>query len=189
MIIVGWGGEPATGKSTIMKRLMTRFKEEPVPRKYDTLQYLDYEQSRNIILGRYPDGQAFGGTDRLPMNVQPFAEKFLAQRKSEDYTVWFEGDRLFNAKFLHYIESLSILHHFFAVCARSEVIDQRHSSRDHQNEAWLKGRRTKVKHLINEFDLPTLFSNSEQDIDLVVDYAVRLHDRIAEKALGDITWN
>lgn len=182
--VIGWGGEPATGKSTIMKRLMATYPNAPVPMKFQKVKYLEYAFTGPIILGRYDEGEAFGGTDRLPMNVQPDAEVFLVMHKDSSSTLLFEGDRLFNAKFIRFIKNLGVPCHFFAVISREDVIAQRHAERDQQNATWLAGRKTKVKNLIDEFDLQMVFNNSEQDLGIIVEYVQRQILRLQESGHG-----
>ena len=82
-------GVPGTGKSTIMKELMSRFdgwKQERV------VELLDTHVSGNLrVLGKYEDdGETFVGTDRLSMAVPPRAVDWISTRPNE-YIIG-EGD-------------------------------------------------------------------------------------------------
>ena len=69
-------GQPATGKSTIMKKFLeadqwiTQTGVSLVPYLFNTNQNL-------AVLGSYPDGEPYGGTDRMSMACQPEVEKWV----------------------------------------------------------------------------------------------------------------
>jgi molybdopterin-guanine dinucleotide biosynthesis protein len=94
MQVIAIGGEPGSGKTTLMKRLVEHFKVQP---HYTEVKLVPYLQNGNIyVLGKYEDDQVFAGTDRMSMAVQPEAIKFLATLPA-DSVVLYEGDRLFTA--------------------------------------------------------------------------------------------
>ena len=76
MKVIAIGGEPGSGKTTLMNRIISHYKFEP---KYDSFKLVPYMQKDNIyLLGKYEEGEVFSGTDRMSMAVQPEAIKFLA---------------------------------------------------------------------------------------------------------------
>lgn len=89
---------------------------------------------------------SFGGTDTLPMNVQPKVVEWLGRTPIANIAA--EGDRLGNAKFFDAVVAqgweLTVcwLEAPWAVCQARR--DGRGSS---QNETWLKGRHSKVERL------------------------------------------
>jgi hypothetical protein len=101
-----------------------------------------------LVLGVY-DGGKFQGTDRLAMNVQPYALAFLRNlhHLSGVRSVLFEGDRLMNLAFLRAAAKAHALGLF--VLQASEAAKQlRHIARgDTQTDSWLKGRATKWANL------------------------------------------
>ena len=76
MKVIAIGGEPGTGKTTLMWKLIEQLKPEP---KFSEFKLVPYHQKDNVyILGKYEEGETFAGTDRMSMSVQPEAIKFLA---------------------------------------------------------------------------------------------------------------
>ncbi len=161
MRILGIIGEPATGKSTLMRAVIRGLQGQGYEHKFLKLMRVTYwPDSKTVVLGVYPPGETFGGTDRLSMAVQADAEMFMYNitqhgGRGTDFTVMFEGDRLGNAKFLKFCKELpNVQCMFFALRAPLGELEKRHSSRvDFQSEVWLKGRRSKVNRLIEEFQM------------------------------------
>ena len=150
MKIIAIGGEPGSGKTTLMKKIIEVFEVEP---KYKEFKLVPYLQKDNIyILGKYEQGEVFSGTDRMSMAVQPEAIKFLATLPS-NAIVLYEGDRLFTASFLeHCIENyeLDIIYLSTDKSVRQERYKERGSE---QNETWLQGRETKIANILTNMVL------------------------------------
>ena len=150
MKVIAIGGEPGSGKTTLMKKIISRYEVEP---KYDSFKLVPYMQKDNVyILGKYEEGEVFSGTDRMSMAVQPEAIKFLASLPS-DSIVLFEGDRLFTASFLeHCLDNydLSIVYLSTTKQIREERFKERNSN---QNETWLQGRETKISNIMSNMTL------------------------------------
>ena len=100
MKVIAIMGEPGSGKTTLMREVM---KELNINKDINTsFKLVPYHQEGNIyLLGKYEDGNIYGGTDTLSMACQPEAIKFLATLPS-DSIVLFEGDRLCTASFLEH---------------------------------------------------------------------------------------
>lgn len=102
--VIAMGGEPATGKTTLMFRLISMADDWQVVKPQKLLDAMYSKKLNLYILGKYAnDGNVFQGTDRLSMAVQPDAEKFFSELWYEEgakTNVIFEGDRLFNGKLL-----------------------------------------------------------------------------------------
>lgn len=150
MKIIAVGGEPGSGKSTLMKEIIQHYNVEP---KYDSFKLVPYLQKDNIyILGKYEEGEVFSGTDRMSMAVQPEAIKFLDSLPSNS-VVLFEGDRLFTASFLeHCLDKfdLSIIY----LSTTKEIREERYKERgSNQNETWLQGRETKIANIMSNMTL------------------------------------
>ncbi len=149
MKIIVIGGEPATGKSRLMRKI--KGKREFKSNKYKKL--LDYEKKGDLIIfGRY-EGEKFDGTDRLAMSVQPVAVDFVKKtlKKNPDTTIIFEGDRLFNKKFIQFISKTCPFCVIILTVSQS-VKDERHKDReDTQTETFLKSRKTKVANVNKAF--------------------------------------
>jgi GTPase SAR1 family protein len=150
MKVIAIGGNPGSGKSTLMKRLIEYYTPE---KKYNAFKLVPYLQNKRIyILGKYDDGEVFSGTDRMSMAVQPEAIKFLASLPS-DSIVLYEGDRLFTASFLEDCAEkyeLKIIH----LATSAAVREQRYKERgSNQNVTWLQGRESKINNILTNMSL------------------------------------
>ena len=160
MRTIGIGGEPATGKTSLINKLMSSKKFK----KFKYKKILNYLKSGDtIIFGKY-EGSCFDGTDRLSMAVQPVAEQFLIKNKDSSYTIIFEGDRLFNKKFLKF--SSGICETIVVVLSASEKVKHsRHKERkDTQPETFLKSRKTKIQNIYKSFQIITLKNETPEDL-------------------------
>lgn len=170
--IIAIGGEPATGKSTIMKRFISDVQgfaevelEKLVPTLYNVIADLH-------IMGKYPEGEKFGGTDRYSMAVQPQAVKFVNTHNESN--ILFEGDRLFNQSFLELLADLPDTElQIIYITADPALVEKRHVDReDTQNEKFLKGRKTKYENLRSNFTLmpytKVFENNNEEDLAKIV---------------------
>ena len=103
MKVIAIGGEPGSGKTSLMRKIINKFELNP---KYDQFKLVPYlHNNKYYVLGKYEEGEVFSGTDRMSMAVQPEAVKFLAS-VPKDSVILFEGDRLFNTSFLeHCVEN------------------------------------------------------------------------------------
>jgi broad-specificity NMP kinase len=150
MRVIAIGGNPGSGKSTLMKRLIDHYTPE---KKYDVVKLVPYLQNNNIyILGKYDEGEVFSGTDRMSMAVQPAAIKFLASLPSNSI-VLYEGDRLFTASFLEDCSEkydLNIIH----LSTTADVREERYKERgSNQNITWLAGRESKISNILSNLTL------------------------------------
>lgn len=173
--IVAIGGVPATGKSTLMLAIIKRFSEEPKQLHWGKLvRGLIFQNNKAIVLGFYDKGESFGGTDRLSLAVQPEVFKFLegcnVGNSMNGYTIYFEGDRLFNLSFLEQIGKMNIQSLLIMLHTEKSVLRARHLKRkDNQNETWLKGRETKYARMEKN---PKIFHwnhDTSQDTENIVD--------------------
>ena len=173
MKVIAIGGEPGSGKTTLMKNLIEKYKPEP---KYNSFKLVPYLQKDNIyILGKYEDGEVFSGTDRMSMAVQPEVIKFL-DFLPKDSIIMFEGDRLFTSSFLeHCVDNFDtkIIHLMTSKSVREERYKLRGSK---QNETWLAGRESKISNIKSNLTLlmntEKFDNNTPQDRDKVFDYII-----------------
>jgi hypothetical protein len=150
MKVIAIGGEPGSGKTTLMRRVIELLNPEP---KYNEIKLVPYMQKDNIyILGKYENGEVFSGTDRMSMAVQPEAIKFLAFLPKYSILL-FEGDRLFTSSFLeHCVERYETK--IIYLKTNKSVRQDRYKERgSEQNETWLAGRETKVSNIMTNFAL------------------------------------
>lgn len=164
--LIGIGGEPATGKSTLMATLFPEISQLP-NHSIRLLRYhqLEYGSKQVYILGDYTDnGTAFTGTDRLSMAVMPEVVSTLRVWSMENLfdgsVVMFEGDRLFSKKLFTAVREMQqevepderVDVKLIVLRATPDNLHRRHHERgDTQSESWLKGRATKVNRLSEEF--------------------------------------
>lgn len=156
-------GEPASGKTTIFKNLISKFNLDK-NFSYGLLRGHIAYNSGIAVLGIYDQG-TFQGTDRLSMAVMPDAIRFLESKFCKELkTVFFEGDRLGSLKFLEAVSKVYSLVVYQTVVAE-HVIEARHKFRgDTQTETWLKGRKSKVKKVSQVYNAKPLFNQNEQDL-------------------------
>jgi hypothetical protein len=160
--VIAMGGEPATGKTTLMFKLISMADDWQTVKPEKLLDAMYSKKLNLYILGKYVnDGNVFQGTDRLSMAVQPDAEKFfrnLAYESSADdhsVNVIFEGDRLFNGKLLDKLSewfpnSLKVL----VLTASHDTKEQRHVDRkDDQDDKFKNSRATKISNIMGSLTL------------------------------------
>ena len=164
MKIVSIGGVPASGKTTLVKRLREML-GKPKLFKFRKLRGEYYKEDSIYLLGVYDD-KLFSGTDRLSMAVQPDVIKFLTYIKENSYDsiIVFEGDRLFNKSFIESIRDIADSK-IYLLQVDEEELEKRHIKRnDTQSEKWLKGRITKIQNIIDKYGKQIeLMSNKDEE--------------------------
>lgn len=176
--IIAIGGVPATGKTTLMFKIISLADDWKVIKPQKLLDAMFSKKLRTVILGKYQDdGNVFQGTDRLSMAVQPDAEKFFEEIKDQKINVLFEGDRLFNAKMLNSLsESYSDSDFKIVVIqANHDIVEQRHIDRkDDQDEKFKRSRETKISNISGNLQLMdyihTVDNNNLDDQSLIIEY-------------------
>lgn len=173
MKIISIGGEPGSGKSTLMNRILDNYSWKLVYNEVKLVPYLT-NTSGVYILGKYfEEGQTFSGTDRMSMAVQPEAIKFLSTL-DKDSVVLFEGDRLFTSSFLeHCVENYDceIIYLETDKSIREERYKERGSD---QNKTWLQGRVTKISNILSNinlmFNVVRFKNNNLEDQSKIIEY-------------------
>jgi GTPase SAR1 family protein len=134
-------GVPGSGKTTLMRELVLgrRRRVEMQPFAHTV-----YEDGL-VQLGR--DRGTHGGTDALSMSVQPHVVAAL------ETGVWprviAEGDRLANTAFFDAAFAAGYTVSVVLLDVPPEVAAERRAARHtNQDERWLRGRETKVAHLV-----------------------------------------
>lgn len=153
MKLIGIGGEPATGKTTLLKSLIfSHLKGNPALETFRTCRAMYWKEKHVIILGEYSLHDPFCGTDSLSMAVQPDALEYIKQllqgEVGNPLTVIYEGDRLFNEKFMRAMREIIPRSIFYLLIVHPQTLQHRHELRhDSQTVTWLKGRRTKYDNI------------------------------------------
>lgn len=176
------GGEPATGKSTLMFKLISMADDWQTVKPEKLLDAMYSKKLNLYILGKYEnDGNVFQGTDRLSMAVQPDADKFFSNLEHESNIVGdspnviFEGDRLFNGKML---EKLAYLFpndfKMIILTVKNSTLDQRHIDRkDDQDDKFKNSRKTKISNICSSLVLmdyiETMVNENLEDQSVVID--------------------
>lgn len=169
MKVIMVGGYPGSGKSTIFKRLFEKLASEGITFQSKKVGIVTYMESKEIIvLGSYAPEETFPGTDRLPLNVQPEAQKFVAKLASKAQPILLlEGDRLFNDKMLTFFKGLPSTELVLCIVTMERgLLESRRQARSEQNESWRKGRETKVDRIAMTYPVAHyLTNNGGQDIE------------------------
>lgn len=175
MKIIAIGGEPGSGKTTLMKRIISKFN---FVAEYNSFKLVPYLKYNNIyILGKYEENEVFSGTDRMSMAVQPEAIKFL-DFLPENSIVLYEGDRLFNNSFLENCQNKYELKIVYLKTDKETRVERYKERGSNQNQKWLEGRETKVSNILSNLNL--LFciekyeNNNTEDQNKVYEYIMSL---------------
>lgn len=138
-------GEPATGKSTLMKHIMRKRGSWVFEA---STKYVPYHLSDKLcIIGRYDDmDHQFPGTDRMSMACQQYVLNFISDNSDFNYLI--EGDRLSNKTFLWELRDRG--HDLVVLLLRpsSDVLQDRRESEREQSDRFIKSRQTKIANLV-----------------------------------------
>jgi dephospho-CoA kinase len=161
-MIIAIGGEPASGKTTLVKSVLRNLGQGR-KFKFKKLRGIYYNSKRTFVLGVY-DESLFSGTDKLSMAVQPDVEEFVksTMRKDRSYKIMFEGDRLFNLSFLSMCQQWGLK--AFVIKCSDEQKKLRHLTRgDDQSDSFLRSRATKVKNIQAKIDCKEVINETEEN--------------------------
>jgi hypothetical protein len=155
MKVVGIIGEPAAGKSTVMRNLMFNLKEGSVV-KEGLVVYTIFPGSKVMVAGVYDD-QVFSGTDRLSKSCGPKYREWLTVKNSDpaydDWVFCWEGERFSNNKFFDFFFDNCPESKIYYLKAEEEILDERNVNRSNQNPVWRKGMRTRMENLRSKYPL------------------------------------
>ena len=165
-MIIMIGGAPCTGKSTLMRSILKELEkgEKIEPMKLFPCQIHD----DILVIGYYPEGETFGGTDKISHGAIPHFRDFINQEKPKWKHIIVEGDRFFRMKDVEWLINNFDDAKIFVLEVSREIENQRHKDRgDTQKEVWLKGRRTQIGNILtNMFILDKIqlrSNNFEED--------------------------
>ncbi len=187
--VIAMGGEPATGKTTLMFKLISMADDWQTVKPEKLLDAMYSKKLNLYILGKYVnDGNVFQGTDRLSMAVQPDATAFFSNLSYESnadghsVNVIFEGDRLFNGKMLDRLSELfpndfKIL----ILTVKDSTLDQRHIDRkDDQDDKFKNSRKTKISNIMGSLTLmdyiETMVNENLDDQSKIIDHIRKFYN-------------
>jgi len=152
-------GAPASGKTSVMRQIVGKFKKEEILQPFAHTIY----ENGLIQLGR--DRMPFGGTDALSMSVQPKVIAWLAE-KTPQWVIG-EGDRLTNRKFFKAVKEIGYdLAIWYLDTPQWEADERRRARGTRQNMTWVRGRERKVANLIDLIHPDRLLNGLETPVTL-----------------------
>jgi hypothetical protein len=175
MKIIAIGGMPCTGKSYLVKSLREKLAEMPESHNWKTCHAELYRKYHLTILGKYSKNDVRAGTDQLNTSVQPDAVDFLKKVKKfetegfRQQTIIFEGDRLFNLKFLDQCQELAELKIIILEASQADI-QARYIARGGLSDLWLQGRAIKIQNIKEKYSGNITFSHSG-NTQLLLDYS------------------
>ena len=184
--VIGFGGEPATGKTHLMRSILAELSPPELLRKrhwkLGLLVGSEHTMAKVHVLGDYRGPDEYAGTDRLSMELSPQAVTWLLWLNRTDlfngWTVLFEGDRLFNGKLMRALDETRAETTGVLLTASEGLKLARRAGRDDTKpEGFLKGRRTKLANLAKDATLWTLVHHEPADTRAITTMVM---DRIAD---------
>ena len=149
MKIIGLIGEPAAGKSTVMRDFISHLGNNEVV-KEGLVVYTTYPKDKIMVGGIY-DKEVFSGTDRLSKGCGPKYRDWLNSKINDpefkDWTFYWEGERFSNSKFFDFFMDLKTPVVTYYLKADPETLNARNAKRSNQNESWRKGMHTRMENL------------------------------------------
>ena len=152
MKIIGLIGEPASGKSTVIKNFIANLGEGTIV-KDGLVVYTEYSDAKVIVAGKYEEGVTFCGTDTLSKGCGPKYRDWLRKVSEDllrdDWTFVWEGERFSNNPFMEMFGELGATTYYLE--ADEKTLDERNADRSNQNPTWRKGMRTRMHNLRDKY--------------------------------------
>ena len=177
-MIIMIGGVPCSGKSTLTRNIISELGSAELvePMKLFTCQ----KHGDILVVGRYPEGETFGGTDRLSYGTISKFREFIIQECPKYKHIIIEGDRFFRMKDIEWLVSEYDAKVFVLTISSLEE-QRRHVKRqDSQTEKWLKGRRSQISNILTNMFLMDKIQvrNNENKNDMIM----------IQKELKELLW-
>ena len=150
-MIIMCGGAPCTGKSTLTRNILSELGSaedvEPIP-LFSCQKHGDI-----LVTGRYPEGEIYGGSDRLSYGTISKFRDFINQEIPNYRHIIVEGDRFFRAPDVEWVlDNHDAKVYILTVDLKEET--RRHKERnDAQDPTWLQGRRSVISNILTNFAL------------------------------------
>jgi len=169
MKIIGLIGEPASGKSTVMRNLIAGLGLGEVV-KEGLVVYTVFAKKRVIVAGIY-DEQVFSGTDRLSKGCGPKYREWLTARSEnseyDDWVFYWEGERFSNSKFFDYFQEYNGDVTIYYLECDEAMLNDRNANRSNQNASWRKGMKTRMTNLKNNYPVKVVQQGFACEVKLV----------------------
>jgi hypothetical protein len=159
-MIINVIGSPCTGKSTLMRNVISRLGsfEETVPMElFKCTEFELWNKETVCVIGQYPANETFGGTDKLSYGTIPKFKEFMEKAVKHYDHILFEGDRFCTIDMLTFLldemSEKTDVKIFLLRLANVNEETRRHELRgDDQSETWLKGRRTLINNVLKNMN-------------------------------------
>lgn len=149
--VLAIGGPPASGKTTLMKRIFDL--ADDWSEKTKPVKLLDgyYSETLNTwVLGVYEESVGtFQGTDKLSKQVPPQLVKFIRNNAAKPVNILFEGANVVTAKTLGEIVDCNVNFALLKLMVASSLKQERHKVRgDNQNDQFKKAKETQIENIV-----------------------------------------
>ena len=102
-MIIMIGGAPCSGKSTLTKKVISGLGSAV---NVEPMKLFNCQKHNDIlVVGRYPEDETFGGTDRLSYGTIKKFREFITQEHDKWRHIIVEGDRFFRAVDIEWLVS------------------------------------------------------------------------------------
>ena len=157
--VLAIGGPPASGKTTLMKKIFAL--ADDWSEKRQPVKLLDGYYSKKLntwTLGVYEDsGGTFQGTDKLSKQVPPQLVKFIRENADKPVNILFEVANVVTSKTLGEIVDCDINFAMLRLMVASSLKESRHNVRgDKQNDQFKKAKETQIENVATN---PKLFDS------------------------------
>jgi len=150
-MIIMVGGVPCSGKSSLTRNILSELGSAEY---VEPMKLFPCEKRGDVlVVGRYPENETFGGTDRISYGAISKFREFIDQEQPKHIHIFLEGDRFFRSKDIEWL----VENHdakVYVLTVSSDEEKRRHMERqDTQAEQWLQGRYTQISHILTNFML------------------------------------
>jgi len=172
------GGTPCSGKSTLIRRLIDRL---PEPKDVEPMPLFKCQEHGDILVcGRYPEGETFGGTDRLSYGAIPHFREFVDGVNIGYKHTIIEGDRFFRAQDIEWVLDTHVSEVYILTVDPVEELKRHLKRKDTQTEKWLEGRRSQINNIQKNFNLMGRLNIKENND---IESSLRIEDEIYAKII------
>ena len=150
-MIILVGGVPCSGKSSLTRNIISELGSGEM---LEPMKLFPCEKRGDVlVVGRYPDNETFGGTDRISYGAIPKFRDFINQEAPKHKHIFLEGDRFIRAADIEWLISehnASV----YVLTVSAEEAKRRHIQReDTQTAKWLQGRSSQISNIMTNFML------------------------------------